>query len=220
MSNAAHFEGAFKGWSFPDRDERVRRLAEIVNDYKLTAIHCSADVAAYAEIIAPMHTGGRSTYRRTTASKALRDPYFICFQSMIMAVCYELLEQDVSGRFEIIFDENVVIGPRVRAWYPVIRSFMEAQEQKVMPIDPIFRDDDEFVPLQCADLLAWLVRRELSGQVHSFDWIPNAMHGLTWSGHRQIFDAARLRGIRELSIKQSISDEVFERTNRLLGGVP
>jgi hypothetical protein len=86
-----------------------------------------------------------------------------------------------------------------------------------MPVEPIFRDDVDFVPLQASDLLAWLVRRELNGLDHTFDWIPNAMYGLTWSGHRQLFHRERLQRILDLSIQQPVSDESLALANRLLG---
>lgn len=134
-----------------------------------------------------------------------------------MAACYELIEQGVKERFEIIFDENVILGPRVKRWYPVFRSQMEPEERAIMPIEPIFRDDEQFVPLQVADLLAWLIRRERAGFNHPFGWIPIAMNNLTWSGHVQTFDRERLQGIRDLSLQHPISDALFRRTNQLLG---
>ena len=40
-----------------------------------------------------------------------------------------------------------------------------------MPVEPLFRDDKEFLPLQAADLLAWVSRRDAVGDPHSFGWL-------------------------------------------------
>lgn len=205
MREAAHFRGEFRGWSRQSRDERVRLLAGIVNDFQFTAIHCSADLSGFAETIA------------ASASRPISEPYFLCFHSMIMAICYELLEQGQKERFEIIFDENVVLGPRVKLWYPVIRSVMEPEDEAIMPVEPIFGSDEELLPLQVSDLLAWLIRRELSGLDHSFDWIPRAMNGLVWSGHRQTFDRERMNGIVEMSMQMPVTNEMIRRYKELLG---
>jgi hypothetical protein len=218
MREAATFRRAFKGWSRDERDSRARRLAETVNNYSFTAISCSVDVQAYKDIITASRTNlapRKSEVARI--GKVIGEPYFLCFNSMTMAVCYELLEQGVTERFELIFDDDPILGPRVRRWYPVFRSHMEPHEQAIMPVDPLFRNDVEFRPLQVSDMLAWLVHRELNGLDHTFDWIPNVMHGLTWSGHRQLFDRKRLQGILDLSIQQPISDEKMVLANRLLG---
>jgi len=218
MKDAAHFEGEFRGWSSAMRDERLCFLANIVNDYRITALHCSADLSAYAEFMAPLSkTRPPRKSKAARVGKVIREPYWLCFHSMIMAVCYELVDQEVKERFEIIFDENSILGPRVKAWYPAMRSWMEPHEQAITPIEPIFRDDKEFVPLQCADVLAWILHRQLDDRDHSFDWIANAMHGLVWSGHRQIFDRDMLKGIREKAIRNGISNEAFGRLNKLLG---
>ena len=217
MSDAAHFEGAFKNCPRDVRDQRVHLLASIVNDYQFTAIHCSVEIAAYAEVIAASRRAGRWKDKRTRLAKVLKEPYYIAFLGMVMAVCYELLEQGINERFEIIFDQHKVLGPRVRSWYPAIVAGMEPEAQAIMPIDPVFRDDEEFVPLQAADLLAWLVRRELSGMDHSFDWIPYSMRGIEWSGHGQYWDKERLQAIVERSNRIPISDPEFQRTDRLLG---
>jgi hypothetical protein len=135
-----------------------------------------------------------------------------------MAIGYELLEeQGVTERCELIFDQNDRLAPQVKRWYPWILDNMESHARAIMPIDPLFRNDAEFVPLQASDLLAWVMRREASGLDHTFDWIPEAMHGLTWSGHRQTFDRERMLSIREQSLKREITHEELERQHRILG---
>lgn len=87
-------------------------------------------------------------------------PYCYAFQLMIVAVALELLEQGHRGeRFEIFFDEQVILGPRAKRWYPLIRELCVSEEiRSILPAEPFFRTDDEVMALQAADLYAGLVR--------------------------------------------------------------
>jgi hypothetical protein len=233
MRDAVNLQKGFRRWTPDERDDRLRQLSDVVNRHEITALHCSVDIPAYMEFMAPLIDVPFSSEKRKR-SRALRaiheQPYWICFHSMVMAVCYELIDKGVTERFEIIFDEKKTLGPRVRSWYPAMRIWMEPHEDAIMPVDPLFRDDEEFAPLQCADILAWILRRDLidgdgapvflsprkvERQSHSFDWVKNAMHGLVWSGHRQLFDRKRLQGIRELAIRDGISAERAAALDRL-----
>jgi hypothetical protein len=223
MREAVNLKEEFRRWSAEERDARLRQLSDVVNKYQITALHASVDIPAYMEFMAPLIDVPFSVRRKkSSAKRVIHEPYWIGFNAIIMAVCYELIDQGATERFEIIFDEKKIFGPRVRAWYPAMRIWMDPHEDAIMPVDPVFRDDKEFVPLQCADLLAWILHRDLiendgnstflsprraQGTGRSFDWIKNAMHGLVWSGHRQLFDRARLQGIRRRAIEEGISAE-------------
>jgi hypothetical protein len=78
---------------------------------------------------------------------------------MIAAVAFELLEQGQTERFEILFDEHLTFGPRATKWYPLIRELCVGDDvRSILPIEPIFRRDDDTMALQAADLYAGLVR--------------------------------------------------------------
>jgi hypothetical protein len=51
-----------------------------------------------------------------------------------------------------------------------------------MPVEPFFRSDRDILPLQAADLLAWMVRQRIStdGQFE-FAWIDEELSGVTRS---------------------------------------
>src|ERR1051325_425351 len=69
---------------------------------------------------------------------------------------------DGESLFEIVFDEQVIFGPRAKMWHPVIRESVKQREPEayqIMPVDPIFRSDLEFLPIQACDLVAWINRR-------------------------------------------------------------
>ncbi len=234
MHKAVNLQGEFRRWSSQERDDRLHQLSNVVNRYQITALHSSVNIPAYMEFMAPLIDIPFSIRRKkSSARRAIHEqPYWMCFHTMVMAVCYDLIDKGVTERFEIIFDEKRTIGPRVKAWYPAMRTFMEPHEDAIMPIEPMFRDDEEFVPLQCADILAWILHRDLidgvgdsvflsprklADQSHTFDWVKNAMHGLVWSGHRQLIDRERLQGIRDRALRDGIS---AERSARLESTAP
>jgi hypothetical protein len=78
---------------------------------------------------------------------------------------------------EMFFDENVIFGPRARAWYPVIRSMAEPKLHALMPVEPFFRDDLNTMPLQAADMTAWLHRADRSAS-NRFSWLWQELGGI------------------------------------------
>jgi Protein of unknown function (DUF3800) len=209
MRDAVHCRGAFTGFTKSDRDKKVRALARIINRHADTAIHCTMDLEAFAETVA-LDSG---------IGPPLTEPYFYPYQIMIMAVCYELLDHGQTERYEIIFDEHVIFRPRVKWWYPVTRHHMPADCQAIAPIEPIFRSDDEFLPLQAADLLAWLIRRSTAGLSTPFDWVVAEFSKVPMSPHQQFLDRERMEwwGEESKRLAPSITVEMLAKRNELLG---
>lgn len=195
MSDAALLGGEFHRWAAWERDAKVRRLAAKVNGFHFTLIHCSVDLVAHQELFpsVPARRKGKAVKRL----KTFADPYFLCFHLLCTAVCVELMKRHITQRFELFFDENDVMAPRVKEWYPIYLSQLRPEERAVMPIEPLFRDDKEFMPLQAADLVAYVIRSDLSKIPHPFHWIWKTMRGLTQSRYSQIWDRQRL--LRELT---------------------
>jgi hypothetical protein len=216
MRDAVPLKGAFKGWTQTERDNKILALAETVRGFDFTAIHSSIDMIAFSELLPPPEHKPKGA--STRLMNLLREPYHLAFNAMIMAVSYELLDQKQSERFEMFFDKSG-LGLKAREWYPVWRYTAESRVQAIAPIEPFFRSDDDEMPLQAADLLAWVLRRELSEtQQHTFDWIAIPMsQGVTWSGRNQPFDRPRLERMFDRGLRQPISQEMITEINYLLG---
>jgi hypothetical protein len=186
-SDAAIFGGQFRNWPVWQRDTKIRRLAATVKDFDFTLIFCAVDLAAYDELF-PRVTAprkGKAVKRLKTLSE---QPYFLCFHSICTSVCADSLKRGVTERIELMFDEQDMLAPRMKDWYPVYLAALTAHERAIMPIEPLFRDDKEFMPLQVADLIAWVVRADLGGEQHAFRWVGNEMRGLNRSPHCQVYD--------------------------------
>lgn len=98
MHQAVHMRGDFRGWPIQARNERLSRLADVLNKRELAIIECNMNLAGLRETV-------------PEGLKLFSDPYFISFHAMIMGVAYHLLELGHTEPFEIIFDENMISGP-------------------------------------------------------------------------------------------------------------
>jgi hypothetical protein len=191
MSEAAGCSGQFHGWTEKDRDSKLRELARIINRHAKLVTHSVIDLDAHAETWA------------ISLEKPLNDPYFFPFHSTIAASCFELWDLGWRERFEIIFDEQVIFGPRARLWYPITRDivrYREPEASSIMPIDPLFGTDDQFLPIQAADLFAWCWRRGTSNpNDRPFEWLLDEFRSVTLSEYSQYYDRERMLRIFEMS---------------------
>ena len=211
MHDAAARWGEFANWPRELRDERLREFARVVGQYPLTAIHCSMDIAGHGEILKREH------------GKPLNQLYFWPFQIMILAVAFELVDQGCKERFEVIFDANDIFGPKAKAWYPIIRAATEvidADAYAILPVEPIFKSDEEFLPLQAADMLAWLFRRgwaEPDRPDPEFGWIVDQIQKtIPLSAHSQIVPEERMALWVSLSKEQQFSENVVRLMQKAL----
>jgi len=204
MGQAATGSGQFRNMSPSLRDSKLRELASIIRKHATVAFHCTVDLEGFADTIANL-------------GKPFRDPYFWPFHITMMALCFECVDRGYSSPIEVVFDEHSIFGPRAKPWYPLVRSFMnEPQEAAVMPLSPIFSTDDESLPLQASDMLAWLLRRSMDGSwdvieewertgelddsrpdtTNSFAWlVEEELRFVEISSHCQFLTRQRLEGI-------------------------
>jgi hypothetical protein len=188
--------GQFRGWSTQARDAKLLKLVRIINRYAEASFYSALDLDAHAKTWAK------------ALPKPMSDPYFYPYQNTITASCVHLWDAGLRERFEIIFDENVIFGPRARLWYPLMREVVKRKEPDaypILPIDPVFRPDDEFMPLQACDMFAWCIRNGTEKpEDESLNWLIPELQNVVVSDYSQFYDEARMRAV----LKQS--DEIFE----------
>jgi hypothetical protein len=208
MHDAAALTGHFYGFSQPARDAKVKKLAELIAESGFNVIHVTLDMAGFD-----------ATFKVYPRSKPLNKPYFHAFHIMIMAVGYELLDRGERERFEIIFDEHKALGEKAKRWYPVVREANEAAIQALLPVEPLFRDDSDFLPLQAADMMAWLCRRDTIGEDYPFGWLAPVFSRMTVSEYSQFLDRKRMEGIlsRAAEVYERLTPEDVARAKKLLG---
>lgn len=187
MSEAAGLSGEFYGWDPRERDAKLLQLARIINKYVEFVIYCGINVDAH-----------KKTWR-STLSKPLNERYFWPFHITIMGVTFDLADLGWRERFEIVFDEHVIFGPRAKAWYRLVQEavrFREPSSYPLMPVEPVFRDDESCPPLQAADLYAWCFRRNTDKPDEpTFEWLLPELTNVSLSRYSQYYDEERMKAV-------------------------
>lgn len=173
MKEAANRDGQFRGFTKGERDAKLKGGLVILRKHPpQKAIHVSVSISEYEQQVA----------QRTPRS--LRNPYFLAFFGIISGCCYEVVDSKTGEKIELIFDEHSIFQPRINRWYPYARRNVESVEsvvrtngslKDVLPPSPIFKSDTDFLPLQAADIIAWLFRNYLSEDDDEFDWVAGEL---------------------------------------------
>jgi hypothetical protein len=161
MDEAAGRDNEFYGFSDDERNRKLTNLCHVINEFDLRELHCILDLTVFKQMVSP---------------KPLSDPYFFPFQTIIAAVGYDLFERGRDEPFEIFFDENRIFGPRAKVWYPVIRHAIDEPIRSLLPVEPMFRSDRNVMPLQAADLTAWIRRMINSEGLGEFSWLQQELN--------------------------------------------
>ena len=205
MAHAAARSGEFYRWTEQMRDDKLRALARIINRHAQIVTWSVIDLDAHAELWA----------------KRLRKPhsetYFWPFHCTIMATCFALWDAGWRERFDIFFDEQAAFGFRAKAWYPTIKrliAFQEPEAAAIMPVEPMFKTDDEFRPLQAADLFAWCIRKATDDpSFKSFEWLLAEMPNVKQTDYSQYYDRARMQSVMETMethLRNGLPEEVLK----------
>jgi hypothetical protein len=199
--------GQFRHWSAKARNDKIKALVEVIKTHPPgRAIHFTTDIQAFQEKWAPH------------LLRPMASPFFMSCHAMLAAVAYDVLDRHGAQQIEVIFDDNAIFKPRIQLWYPLIREAQlnhDPELQSVLPPDPLFKDDKEYVPLQAADMVAWLFRTAFSGIRTEFEWIASELHPvIPISEYSTIFTGSRMDGIVELSQRIPIPTELMARWKR------
>lgn len=203
MKDAAGCSGQFRGMTEKQRGDKLRMLARIINRHAKIVTHSMIDLDAHADTWAHQ-------------PKPHCEPYFWPYQNTIMAICHTLWDAGWRERFEIIYDEQVIFGPRAKLWYPVIKVLMGKvypEQSTILSINPMFKSDDEFLPIQAADMFAWCMRKATDDQDHiSFEWLLEELGNVKQTDYSQYYDLERMKAVMAESIRlaheKKVPDEI------------
>ena len=215
MSEAAALSGQFYRMGGAKRDQKLIELAQTINKYARLVTWSVFDLDAFDEI--KKGAGPRST----------NNYYFWPFHNTINAVCFALWDAGWRELFEIIFDEQVIFGPRAKRWYPVVRDIVRVKhpgEASILPLEPLFRNDLESLPLQAADLFAWCIRNATDNYPQSqFEWLLQYFKDLSTTEYSQYYDRERLMNIQKLTLELLTNEDataryIYKRYSELFRG--
>ncbi len=170
-------ESAWHKMSEDERRGRLIALAGVVGGHGFRAVRASVDTRAFQTALAPMLTD------------PLNQPYFFLFYNILWRIAAGLYDEGERQRIEVVFDEQAHMQPRVKTWYPAMWKVLclaarthprAAQIASILPMAPIFRTDDDLLPLQAADLMAAAHRGAMS-EGFSLEWLGTQLPPLRWS---------------------------------------
>ena len=176
MSEAAGCSGQFYGLNEQQRNDKLVALVKVLNEFPFDAIHVTLDLAEHATFFAPK-LGPEPLPKHKISRERLRvlavanNSYFYAFNTFLSSAAFHLWDAGERERFEFIVDEHRSLGERTHKWYPVVREAMFEPIRSIMPTKPLPRDDLEFLPLQAADMIAWLQRAKNTDEGHEFEWL-------------------------------------------------
>jgi hypothetical protein len=151
MSEAAALGDQFHGWEIIERNDKLTALAEVINRHAKAVVFHTIDLHVFR-------------LAAKNQPKPFNQPYFNAFHKIIWSICMYLWETRWREEFEIIFDQHEMFGPKAKEWYPFLKHLMgntiPPDAHAMLPAEPMFRDDQKFLPLQAADLFAWGLRNE------------------------------------------------------------
>ncbi len=153
MANAEYGDGYFQGIDKPLRRLKVNELAKVVHHFRPQGFGCYLKWDDYNNIVA-----GRVPARMDSA-------YAILFYQIIRGTHEWQIERTKAltcgyHKVDFIFDEQGDAGLQAVQWYEPLKANMAEPYRQMMSGPPEFKDDEEIVALQSADMLAWHVRRE------------------------------------------------------------
>ena len=137
-------DGVWAGISETERDSKIDRLIKVIHTSDIQAVYVRLKQADYDEIF------------RGKVPDKWDSPYYCLFSSFV-SLCGLILPGQFAadGPIEFAFDNHQKYRKHGQEFYDGTRLLI--QEQTAPNIH--FRNDEDFPPLQAADLLAWQVRR-------------------------------------------------------------
>jgi hypothetical protein len=148
MVEAQRPKGQFDGWDETARDAAVLELAGIAADHAMYRFEVSVVRSDYDDLM-----------RGSTPLADFDDPYHLLFYSACRAVMEVQVRDGLDEECDYIFDVQSDVGARALEWWK--RDALKWFHPKVHHLfknPPVFRDDKQFLPLQAADMYAWLLR--------------------------------------------------------------
>jgi hypothetical protein len=144
---ALHMSKCFHGMSNQSRAEKIAALTAVVNDFKPFSIECSISAKDFNEVYKPY------------APYDLRHPYFPCFYALVIKTAQLIASAPNRLPIDFFFDEQGNVGLNAVLWYPWMVKGAPPEAMALLSGPPIFKNDEEILPLQAADMLAWHMRK-------------------------------------------------------------
>lgn len=154
MSSAWRLHRHYKERGGLQRDWVIVKLLDCIKTHAEHAFVISIDIEAHAELYKDWDKLG-------DVFKNIDRCYFAAFSAMMSKIYKHAYKYRFNERINVIFDEQggesaAFIQKSVEEFRKVAAEYFPG-----LKVDnPLFKTDEEFPPIQAADMLAWLVRRQ------------------------------------------------------------
>lgn len=139
----------YYGWDDDERDERLKSFIKVINKHSM---HGIVSVIPYEPYLRLM--------KGKFKTLALDRPYFLSFFGVMTQLFNVTQKLKLDNRVDFIFDtqdsENI---PLLMAEYDRFISMAPPEIKALSGGYPAFKKDEDILPLQAADMLAWHARK-------------------------------------------------------------
>jgi hypothetical protein len=177
---AQSFTGEFANWRRKGRDQKVQRLASVLDCDDLVMLFGGVDLLPHRQTevaLGTIHDGTKLP---------INQPYLLALMAAVVASGMETLRLRSQQKVEIVVDEHNVFKAAANEQYERVRAGAPKHLRDRLPSQLLFRDDREFVMLQAADLLMGNMRMVLE---KAAGWPRPAFKKLKLSRHSKFYDA-------------------------------
>jgi hypothetical protein len=151
MDEACGLDGEFRHWREDNRDAKVRQMAGVIDRDDLYEIAVTLDLELFGSIY--------GSWGAIPGHHALSRPYMMLFHIAVVVALAEAVHRGYDKKLEMVFDQQDVFKKTIiDGWDDIVRAEEGTRFGAVLPNQPGFRDDMDFVILQAADLLAGEIR--------------------------------------------------------------
>jgi hypothetical protein len=192
----------FKMTEMVHRPEIAGYFYRTIEEYNISAaISCSFDTAGLVRFVDQFIEPSAAGYRR------LINPYLYASIQIVENLALAQKKMGLHEPIDFIFDNEAEKESLVPYWNWIRDSF-KPDIRKLICNCPIFRKDEDFMPLQAADLWAWWVRKWFKDG--NKDGVANL--DLPWGAKRYIkrfhhhYDETFLRSMLEKSYRNQNRD--------------
>lgn len=151
----------YLNWNDEKREDFIRQLIEIARDGTFFAVGGVVDVRAYDRLVpdALKDSGGH--------------PYHFCFQAFIDQLAFILVNQidppfEEGDKIDFFFDQQNEMVDRANWKFSLIK---ELRDPRAHLGALSFVDKQEYIPIQAADLLAYVMRQSVSRKLRGDTFI-------------------------------------------------
>lgn len=156
MSEAHNFEGKFRGWERPKRDECVGEFLAIIVDRYLMPVASAMKKSDLRSVLDEMY----ATKRLPRSNASAQSPYPLLMLNIVrqLLITRDAYHSTVGtrGKLACVFDTQHGVGNAIAT---MKAAFLQSMQEHVKVI--AHASSREFVALQTADMWAWSVRRKL-----------------------------------------------------------